>query len=99
MPELTHLDGESPPQAVLDALARDGAVIVDGLLDPAIVEQHFNRFMPQIPKTWRVSRDAFADPVGAGSWCPVGADAGPTFANAKRQPVAARMIVVMAGPA
>jgi hypothetical protein len=38
MRKLSHLEPESAPQTVLDALSRDGAVIVDRMLDPEVAD-------------------------------------------------------------
>jgi hypothetical protein len=51
--------------------------------------------MPYIPKAWRVSGDAFADVFG-GAVLP---DTNAAFANAQGQPVAACLVMVMAGSA
>ena len=51
MQELAHLDCESAPQAVLDALARDGAVIVDGLLEPAISDATLREARPFLERS------------------------------------------------
>jgi len=51
MQELVHLDRESAPQAVLDALARDGAVIVDGLLEPAIADSTLREARPFLERS------------------------------------------------
>jgi hypothetical protein len=51
MQELEHLDRESAPQAVLDALARDGAVIVDDLLEPAIADATLREARPFLERS------------------------------------------------
>ena len=63
------------------------------------MEEHFNGIVPEIPETWRVSGDAFPDPISARSRTSFRPDANATFAEAQRQPVCARVVVVMAGPA
>jgi ectoine hydroxylase-related dioxygenase (phytanoyl-CoA dioxygenase family) len=51
MQELAHLDRESASQAVLDALARDGAVIVDDLLEPAIADAILREARPFLERS------------------------------------------------
>jgi len=76
------------------------AVAVDlGPRQPAIVKQHADRIMPEIPKGWRVAGDAFADPVGAGTGRAFRAHTDAAFTDPQRQPVGAGMIVVVTSPA
>lgn len=58
MPSLKHLPADTSPEAVIEAVERDGAVIVDGLIGPAEVDAVMAELWPYIEAT-APGRDEF----------------------------------------